>query len=146
MIVSRATFFFTGHHNQLSELHVNCVFIGFEEFNYFTSGAILIINTFGPEICCVLLLPLLLDNSPISSTRGVIKSVEDDCSQEGHGVAALHHMSPPLVHLRRLCMQFLFLRRYARHSNVFEITHHLTISISVRHFASFFFMANIMLS
>eukprot|EP01084_Bolivina_argentea_P272273 463536_1 len=110
VIVSRATFFFTGHHNQLSELHVNCVFIGFKEFNYFTSGAILIINTFGPEICCVLLLPLLLDNSPISNTRGVIKSGEDGCTQEGHGVAALYHMPPPLAHLRRLCMQFLFLR------------------------------------
>ncbi len=110
MIVSRATFFFTGHHNQLSELHVNCVFIGFEKFNYFTSGLILIINTFGPEICCILLLPLLLDRSP-TSTRGDSKSVEVECTQEeGHGGVALH--MPPLVHLRRLSMQFLFLRRW----------------------------------
>ncbi len=109
MIVSRATFFFTGHHNQLSELHVNCVFIGFE-YNYFISGAMLIINTFGTEICCVLLLPLLLDSRQ-TSERGS-KNIEVDCTtQEGHEHAAALHM-PPLVHLRHLCMQFLFLRRW----------------------------------
>ncbi len=110
MIVSRATFFFTGHHNQLSELHVNCVFIGFEGFNYYISGAVLIINTFGPEICCTLLLPLLLDRSP-TSTRTDSDIVEVECAEEEGHVAALH-MPPPLVHLRRLSMQFIFLRRW----------------------------------
>ncbi len=106
-------FFFTGHHNQFNELHVNCVFIGFKEFNYYVSGTILAINTFGPEICGVLLLPLLLDSDPLSSTRRAITSVEDDCTVKGHGVAVVHTpMPPPLVHLKRLCLQFLFLRRY----------------------------------
>ncbi|CAD7702958.1 unnamed protein product [Ostreobium quekettii] len=51
-------FFFSGHFCEFSGLQYNSAFVGFGEFSFFVSGALLALNTLGPHLLAALSLPL----------------------------------------------------------------------------------------
>lgn len=52
-------FFYTGHFCEFSGLQYNAAFVGFKEFEFYTSGALLALNTFGVHVLMTLALPFL---------------------------------------------------------------------------------------
>ncbi|GMH39920.1 hypothetical protein BSKO_07824 [Bryopsis sp. KO-2023] len=74
-------FFFTGHFCEFSGLQYNSGFVGFDEFEFFISGCLLALNTFGPQIIVMLATPIGMVGS--AARRELVgRKARDDSSQQ----------------------------------------------------------------
>ncbi|XXQ35456.1 GPI ethanolamine phosphate transferase 3 [Plasmodiophora brassicae] len=68
--LSVRVYFATGHTNAFGSLQVSAAFVGFETFEFYRSGALLALNTFGMYLVCIIGLALLCpDLDEASSPR-----------------------------------------------------------------------------
>eukprot|EP00474_Spongospora_subterranea_P005276 CRZ05734.1 hypothetical protein [Spongospora subterranea] len=116
-LISLRLFFATGHANTFSSLQFSAAFVGFEDFHYYRSAAMVGLNTFGGYLICALCLLLI---SPDLDTATSPRLHKLDSRYQGYAFER-PALCITFLHAIRSCLSTINILVNRRHLMVWDI-------------------------